>query len=208
MTTILLTRHGENNWVKEQRLAGWTPNVCLNENGHAQSKALADRLTQLPITAIYSSPLQRCRETATYIANDHSLDLIEFKAIGEVDYGEWEGEKIKRLTEKPSWHTIQHAPSRFTFPQGESLRHVQSRIVNAIEELVSQHVDEVIVICSHADVIKLALAHYLGMHIDLFQRIGLSPASASVLSLNTKGHIRVVRVNDDGPLKPPPNKTP
>ncbi len=209
MTTILLIRHGENNWVKEHRLAGWTPGVRLNENGHTQAAALAARLAQLPIKAVYSSPLVRCWETAEYVAAPHALDLIELLGIGEVKYGDWEGAAIKELAKKPEWHTIQHVPSRFAFPEGESLRGVQARAVDALEKLVLQHGDETVAVCSHADVIKLILAHYLGVHIDLFQRIGLSPASVSVLSLNAKGGVRVMRINDDGPLRsPPPKKKP
>lgn len=206
MTTLLLIRHGENNWVKEHRLAGWTAGVHLNDNGHEQAAALGKRLAHLPITAVYSSPLVRCWETAEYVAKQHSLTLIELLGMGEVKYGEWEGAKIADLAKKPEWHTIQHVPSRFQFPEGESLRGVQARAVDALEALVQKHESELIVVASHADVIKLALAHYLGVHIDLFQRIGLSPASVSVLSLNDKGRVRVMRVNDDGPLQAPPPK--
>lgn len=203
---ILLVRHGENNWVKEHRLAGWTPGVHLNENGHAQARDLADRLADLPLEAIYSSPLVRCWETAEYIAKSHKLNLIELLGMGEVKYGEWEGEPIKELSKLPEWHVIQHVPSRFAFPEGESLRGVQARAVDTLELLVQKHPEDVIVVASHADVIKLVLAHYLGVHIDLFQRIVISPASVSVLALDTKGDVRVVRVNDNGKLKPPPKK--
>ena len=206
MAQILLIRHGENNWVKENRLAGWTPGVVLNDNGHAQAKALSERLAKLPIKAIYSSPLERCMQTAGHIAEPHPLEIIECPEFGEVRYGEWEGEKIADLSKKKEWHTIQHAPSRFEFPDGESLRDVQSRTVNFIESLAAAHSDEMIIVCGHADIIKLVLAHYLGTHMDLFQRIGLSPASVSVLALGKHGSIRVLRVNDDGPIKPPPVK--
>lgn len=208
MATILLVRHGENNWVKEHRLAGWTPGVILNENGHRQAAALAERLAHLPIQAIYSSPLERCMETATHLAAPHTLDIIEFPEIGEVKYGEWEGEKIADLAKLKEWHTIQFFPSRFEFPEGESLRGVQTRAVNAIEGLARQHSDEMVIVVAHADVIKLVLAHYLGAHIDLFQRIGLSPASVSVIALMKHGGVRVVRVNDDGPLKAPSKPKP
>ncbi len=201
MATILLARHGENNWVKENRLAGWTPGVVLNDNGHEQAKGLAERLAHLPIKAIYTSPLERCVQTAEHVAKPHSLDLIEFPEMGEVKYGEWEGEKIAELSKKKEWHTIQFFPSRFGFPEGETLRGVQARAVDAIEMLAERHSDEMVIVCAHADVIKLVLAHYLGAHIDLFQRIGLSPASVSVLGLGEHGGVRVMRVNDDGPIK-------
>ncbi len=205
MAIILLVRHGENNWVKEHRLAGWTPGVVLNEKGHDQAKAQAERLSKLPITTIYSSPLERCMETAQHLAAPHKLGVRLFPEMGEVRYGEWEGEPISELAKLKEWHTIQHVPSRFEFPDGESLRGVQTRAVNAIECLAEKHSDEIVIVVSHADVIKLTLAHYLGMHIDLFQRIIVSPASVSALALG-KGSVRVLRINDDGPLQPPPKR--
>ncbi len=205
MAIILLVRHGENNWVKEHRLAGWTPGVVLNEKGHDQAQAQAERLSKLPITTIYSSPLERCVETAQHLAESLELGVRLFPEMGEVRYGKWEGEPIKELAKLKEWHTIQHVPSRFAFPEGESLRGVQTRAINAIESLAAKHSDEMVIVVSHADVIKLTLAHYLGMHIDLFQRIMVSPASVSALALG-EGNVRVLRINDDGPLQAPPKR--
>lgn len=203
MTNILLVRHGRNEWVKKNRLAGWIPGVHLDEVGHKQAAEAAQRLAHLPIKAVYSSPVTRCLETADYIARQHGMLVQEVAALGEVRYGQWEGKKIKKLAKKPEWYAVQHFPSRFRFPDGESLREVQQRAITALETLAAQHEKDMIVAVSHADVIKLVLAHYLGIHIDLFQRIGLSPASVSQLSLHPKGMVRVLRVNDDGPIQPP-----
>lgn len=204
MAYILLVRHGQNDWVKKNRLAGWTPGVHLNEEGQKQVEALAERLSQWPIKAIYSSPLERCMETAAALAQPHQLEAAPLETVGEVRYGDWEGKKIKKLAKNKAWHTVQHYPSRFRFPGGESFLEVQQRAVEAIESLNAEHQKEIIVIVSHADVIKLVLAYYMGTHIDLFQRIGLSTASVSVLALGENGIVRVLRVNDNGPLKPPP----
>ena len=201
MTTIILVRHGENEWVKEHRLAGWLPNVHLNENGRLQAADAAERLSDLNIAALYSSPVERCMETAVYIADSHQLPIQQVEAIGEVRYGKWEGKKIEKLAKKPLWKTVQHYPSRMQFPKGETLRAVQFRAIEALEKLSEQHVDETIIVVSHADLIKLVVAHYLGTHIDLFQRIIISPASVSVLSLSADGGMRVVRVNDNGRLQ-------
>jgi probable phosphoglycerate mutase len=210
MITILLVRHAQNNWVKKNRLAGWIPGVNLNDVGREQAAALGERLAHLPLKAIYSSPLERCMESAEFIANHHpDLTISQLETIGEVRYGAWEGKKIAKLAKKPEWHTVQHFPSRFTFPGGESMRGVQARAVDALEKLALEQKDGMIVVVSHADVIKLVLAHYLGTHIDLFQRIGLSPASVSVVHLSDKGWVRIGRINDDGPIQaPPPPKTP
>ena len=203
MTQIILVRHGQNDWVKEHRLAGWIPNIHLNETGRDQAQAAAKRLADLPVKAIYSSPVTRCLETAAFLAAGRDLQIEELPDIGEVRYGEWEGEKIKKLARKPEWFAVQHYPSRMRFPGGEALREVQFRAVQQLEALAARHPDEMIVVCSHADLIKLVLAHYLGTHIDLFQRIVVSPASSSVLLLAGNGMVRVLRVNDDGPLQAP-----
>jgi probable phosphoglycerate mutase len=203
MTTIILVRHGENDWVNKGRLAGWIPGIHLNENGHKQAQAAAERLAHLPVTAVYSSPVTRCMETAVYISQTHQLEITELENVGEVRYGKWEGKKIKKLAKKKRWMIVQFFPSRMRFPKGEALRDVQSRGIQALEDLSQQHPDDLIVVVSHADLIKLVIAHYLGVHIDLFQRIVISPASATVLSLHSYGGVRILRLNDDGPLTLP-----
>lgn len=204
MAIIVLLRHGENEWVKEHKLAGWIPGVHLNENGRQQAQDAAERLAHLPITTLYSSPVERCIETAAILAEKIGLDIVELPEVGEVRYGDWEGEKIESLAKLPEWHVVQHAPSRHRFPNGESMRGVQSRIVDALETLAQKHAqDEIVVVCAHADLIKMALAHYLGTHIDLFQRIVISPCSVSILLLGEKGLIRVLRVNDHGAIPIP-----
>jgi probable phosphoglycerate mutase len=204
MAYILLIRHGQNDWVNKRRLAGWTPGVHLNEEGRSQAEQLSDRLSSLPLKAIYSSPLERCIETAAFLAHPHGLEVVELDDIGEVHYGDWQGKKIKKLAKKKrKWYAVQHFPSRFRFPGGESLTEVQKRAVTEVERLNLLHEKELIAVVSHADVIKLILAHYLGMHIDLFQRIVVSPASVSSLMLSESGPVRVLRINDDGPIRLP-----
>jgi probable phosphoglycerate mutase len=201
MAMIILVRHGENEWVKKNRLAGWLPGVHLNEKGHQQAQAVAQRLAPLPVKAVYSSPLTRCLETAAYVAGTHQLEVVQLEEVGEVRYGQWEGEKVKKLAKKPEWRMVQFYPSRFRFPEGESLRDVQMRAVQGLEMLSQKHDKETIVVVSHADVIRLVLAHYLGVHIDLFQRIAISPGSTTVLALPANGFVHVLRINDDGPLQ-------
>jgi probable phosphomutase (TIGR03848 family) len=203
MTNILLVRHGETEWVNKNRLAGRIPDIHLNEKGRRQADEVAERLAHLPIKAVYSSPIMRCQQTAVPIARAHQLQVCELPAVMEVQYGHWEGREIKELAKQKAWHTVQHFPSRFRFPEGESMLAVQFRAVNALEELAQRHPKEMIVVVSHADVIKLTLAHYLGVHVDLFQRVAISPASVTSLSLTGEGQIGILRVNDDGPIQPP-----
>jgi probable phosphomutase (TIGR03848 family) len=196
MTHILLVRHAVNDFVKTGKLAGWTPGVHLNDEGKAQAEALGKRLADTPIQRLYSSPLERTMETAEAI-RQHHLDLqIQAKeGIGEVRYGDWEGMEIAKLSMRKMWHVVQEYPSRASFPNGETMRGVQERAVNAIEELASAHPRELVVVVSHADLIKMILAHFLGMHLDAFQRIVIAPASISTLMLGY-GRPYVSTMND------------
>jgi probable phosphomutase (TIGR03848 family) len=185
MTTILLIRHAVNDYVKTGKLAGWTPEVHLNEEGQAQAQALGDRLSDAPLKAIYASPLERTMETAQAVQAHHPhLTIEQNMGIGEVKYGDWQGKKIAHLRRRKMWDVIQEYPSRAYFPNGEAMREVQVRAVNEIERLVTVHPSQMIAIFSHADLIKMVLAHYLGMHLDNFQRIVVSPASISTLMLS------------------------
>lgn len=146
-------------------------------------------------------------ETAEFLAQPHKLHIVPLEEMGEVRYGQWEGKKIKKLTKNPLWPIVQFFPSRLRFPEGEALREVQFRAVQALEVLSFQHQKDMIIVTSHADVIKLVLAHYLGVHMDLFQRIVIAPASVSVLDLMPNGMVRVVRLNDTGLLEAPAEPT-
>jgi probable phosphomutase (TIGR03848 family) len=201
MSTIILVRHGENDWSKKNKLAGHLPGVHLNQTGHRQAQAVAQRLAALPVKAIYSSPVTRCMETAAYIADTHRQTVLQLEAVAEVRYGQWEGKKIKKLARLPLWRAVQFFPSRMRFPEGEALREVQFRSVQALETISRKHEKDLVVVVSHADIIRLVLAHYLGIHIDLFQRLVISPAAASVIDLGSDGFVRVLRLNDDGPLQ-------
>jgi probable phosphomutase (TIGR03848 family) len=167
MTHILLIRHAVNDFVKTGKLAGWTPGVHLNDEGKAQAEALGKRLADTPIKHLYSSPLERTMETAEAIRQHHpKLEILQQEGIGEVRYGDWEGQEISKLTARKMWHVVQEYPSRASFPNGETMRGVQERAVNAIEDLAAAHPHELVAVVSHADLIKMVLAHFLGMHMD------------------------------------------
>ncbi len=200
MTHLLLIRHAVNDFVKTGKLAGWTPEVHLNDEGKAQAEALGKRLIDAPIKHLYASPLERTMETAEAIRQHHPhLTILHKEGIGEVIYGEWEGKKISDLAQRKMWSVVQDYPSRASFPNGETMRGVQMRVVNALEELVLEHPRDMVAVVFHADLIKMALAHYLGMHLDNFQRIVVSPASISSIML---GHSRpyIASMNDTAHL--------
>jgi probable phosphoglycerate mutase len=203
MTRFLLIRHAVNDWVSTGKLAGWTPEVHLSEEGKAQAEALGQRLAEVPLAAIYSSPLERTVETAQAIAAHHpKIEMQIEEGIGEVRYGKWQGQKISTLAKKRKWYNVQHNPSRVQFPAGETMRGAQARAVDTIERLQSQHPKGMVVVVSHSDVIKMITAHFLGMHLDLFQRIVISPASITSISLGSTRPM-IETVNDISHLPKP-----
>jgi probable phosphomutase (TIGR03848 family) len=182
--------------VKTGKLAGWTPEVHLNDEGKAQAAALGLRLATTRIDAIYSSPLERTVETANAILEHHpELQLQLLDDIGEVRYGTWQGQELGKLSQRKMWRVIQFTPSRARFPNGEAMRDSQMRAVNALEMLAERHPGQHIAVVSHSDIIKMIMAHYLGMHLDLFQRIEISPASLTIIGLGF-GRPTIVQMNE------------
>lgn len=196
MTTLVLIRHAENDFMRNGRLAGWTPDVHLNGEGKRQAEELGKKLATAHIEAIYSSPLERAIETAEAIVTHHNGMSIEInEGIGEVHYGDWTGKHLRQLGRTRLWQVVQHNPSSARFPDGESIREMQSRAVACIENLSRKHPSGMVVAISHGDVIKAIVAHYSGIHLDLFQRIMVAPASVSVIGLHRTG-AHIVRLND------------
>lgn len=205
MTDILLIRHGENDYTRKGKLAGWTPDVHLNSKGQAQAQAIANALAGAPVKAVYSSPLERAMETALPLARAKQLRVRKFEGLGEVRYGEWTGKSLKTLARTKLWTVVQRFPAVMAFPNGETFRAVQNRAVNAVETLVGRHPRQLIAVFSHGDVIKLLLAHYLGAPIDLFQRIMISTGSISTIRL-TGSMPFVLKMNEQPPAPEPESK--
>ena len=136
MTTLILIRHGHTDWA-DKKLAGWLPDVHLNDLGRKQAEELPERLAAIEIAAIYSSPLERTLETAQPLAKARSLRIHKVNDLGEVKFGDWQGQTLKVLSNKKEWKIVQAAPSAFQFPGGESFRETQSRAVGAIEKIVA-----------------------------------------------------------------------
>ncbi|MBN1305899.1 MAG: histidine phosphatase family protein [Anaerolineales bacterium] len=187
MPLLLLIRHGQNDFVKKGKLAGRQPGIHLNETGLQEAADLATALAGQPVTAIYSSPLERALETAAPLAEQKQLDIKIFPELSDTDIGKWENQSLKSLRKNKLWDTVQHAPSRMNFPQGESFLESQTRAVNIIETILRAHKPkDLIAIFTHADPIKLAVAYYLGMPLDHFQRIMIDTGSISILRLGDR----------------------
>jgi len=199
MTQIFLIRHGQNDWA-DKRLAGWTPGVHLNATGKQQAEALVERLAPIKFHAIYSSPLERTLETAAPLAQARQLKVNRLRDLGEVDYGDWQGKTLKHLSKKKEWAIVQIAPSAMRFPNGESLREMQSRAIAGIERIATEHPKSTVAVFSHGDVIKAIVAHFIGMPLDTFQRLMIAPASVTILGMGRYG-ARLLRLNDTGPFQ-------
>ncbi len=195
MTILLLIRHAHNDYLKEGRLAGSLPGVHLNPEGQRQAQATARRLAHTPIAAIYSSPLERAVETARAIAAPHQLNIQIREELSEIRIGEWTGKTIQELQETKVWKQMQAHPVGVAMPGGESIDQVQKRMVAALDAIVAAHPHQIVAIVSHADPLKAALAHYLGMDLNTFQKIAIEPASITILAFDARG-ATLLRSND------------
>lgn len=195
MTTVLLIRHGENNMVGK-RLAGRLPGVHLNTKGKEQAQQLAEVLCKAPIKAIYSSPLERAVETAEPLAKLLNLEILPAPGLIELGYGDWQGKTLKQLNRRKLWKVVQEKPSEMRFPNGESMVEVRDRVVAEIERIAAAHEEnDLVATFSHGDIVRLAVAHFLGVPLDLFQRLAANPASISVVHFNAKGQPFIAHVN-------------
>jgi probable phosphomutase (TIGR03848 family) len=196
-STILLVRHGQTP-TTGKLLPGRAPGLHLAPAGKEQALRAAQRIGEITaVAALYTSPLERARETAAPIASTLGLPAKVRRGLLECDFGEWTGKELKNLMKLPEWTTVQRAPSTFRFPGGESFTEMQTRIVGALEEIRDAHPGEVVVCVSHADPIKAAVAYAMGTHLDLFQRIVISTCSISAITWTPHGPA-VLTVNSTG----------
>ena len=193
-TTILLIRHAETPTTGKV-LPGRAAGLGLSDKGIAQAAArAADIAGKHQIAAIYSSPMERAQQTAAPIGVATRRKVRIHEGLNECDFGLWTGRRLKTLYKLPAWRAVQRTPSNFRFPEGESFLEMQSRIAAALNELARAHRGKTVVAVSHADTIKAAVAHALGMHLDMFQRLAVSPASQTVIQLGAGAPV-VVSVN-------------
>jgi probable phosphomutase (TIGR03848 family) len=197
-THLVLVRHA----VTAQTgplLSGRAPGIDLSDDGRAQAEALGERMASLPVDVVYASPIERTTQTAEAVAKHHGLEVQRLDGVLEADYGEWTGQKLADLAKTDLWKVVQRAPSRAVFPGGEGLAAMQGRMVTALEAVVVDHPGQLVVVVSHADPIKAAIAHYTGVHLDLFQRILVSPASVTAFAFTAHG-VAMLKCNDTGTL--------
>ena len=201
-TLILFVRHGQTPTTGIE-LYGRKPGVHLSELGLSQAESVAERISEMNqrgIAAIYSSPLGRTRETATPISKALGIPIKQSRGLIELDVGDWTGRKLNQLRKLKAWSTVQKYPSGFRFPNGESFVEMQTRISQTGDGFVSEHPGATVVAVSHADPIRALIAHAMGTHLDLFQRIVVSPCSVTAILYTPNGPV-VLAVNNTGDLK-------
>ena len=194
---MLFVRHGRTP-TTSATLPGRAPGLSLADAGREQAESVAAHIAEMKrVDAVYASPLERARETAAPIAKGLGQKVRIDRSLLECDFGEWTGEELAGLMKRPEWTTVQRSPSTFRFPGGESFTEMQTRIVSGLERICKAHPGGIVVCVSHADPIKAAVAHAMGTHIDLFQRIVISTCSISAVAYSTMGPI-VLTVNSTG----------
>jgi probable phosphomutase (TIGR03848 family) len=198
VTRFLLVRHATNPTVGKL-LAGRSPGVHLDSTGLQQAQALAQRLRELPLAAVYASPLERARQTAAPIAQAHGLDVRILEGLHEFDFGSWTGKRFDELSLEPAWKDFNEFRSATRVPGGEVILEVLSRMVASLEPMRREHPNGVVALVSHGDPLRALLTYFLGMPLDLIQRIELAPASVSILDLADYG-ARVLCLNYLGSL--------
>jgi probable phosphoglycerate mutase len=195
---VLLVRHGQTPTTGKS-LPGRAPGLHLSDAGVAQAEAVAERIAPFGdrVAAVYTSPLERTRETAAPIARAVGRRVRGARGLLECDFGAWTGGQLKALAKLPEWRAVQQNPSGFRFPGGESFSEMQLRITSALHRLRDAHPGKVVVAVSHADPIKAAVADAVGTHLDLFQRIVISTCSVTAIAYGAGPPI-VLCVNSTG----------
>jgi len=200
-TTLLLIRHGETEYVAKGIMSARMKGVPLNDKGRQQAAAVAQALALAPVKHIYASPMERALETAAYLADLLKLGINLADGIIETDVGEWTGLSVEQVKHTEGWQVLLNRPSLMQFPGGESFAGIQKRAVPALQAIAARHPGQVIACFSHADIIRLALAYFLDMSLDAFQRISVDTCSVSVLAFLPDGSVRVRKVNQTvGPM--------
>ncbi|MBN1137091.1 MAG: MSMEG_4193 family putative phosphomutase [Anaerolineae bacterium] len=197
-TNLLLIRHGRTDYVTEHRIPGWRPGIHLNDEGRAQAAALARRLADVRLAAIYASPLERALETAGPVAEAHGLPIQVRRDLGDLHPGDWTGRTVEELENEELWLIVQAYPSGARLPGGESFLECQARIVAELDAIRNAHLGQTVAVVSHADPIKLAVAYYVGLPLDLFRRLSISPASVTAVAFVSSGP-RLVCLNNAEP---------
>ncbi len=195
MTTFYLIRHASNDYLVQNKIAGWLPKIHLNEKGRSEAGQLALRLAREPIVAIYSSPLERAVETAQPLADILGQKVRISEGLGEIRFGDWTDQSVPELEKDPNWRRWNSFRSGSHAPGGDIMIEAQTRIIREMLHLRELHPSEAIALVTHGDPVKAAVAYFMGAPLDLFLRIEISPASVTVIALD-QDRPRILKVNN------------
>lgn len=196
MSLVYLIRHGDTDYIG-RALTSWRPGVLLNQRGREQAARLVTRLAGVRFSAIYSSPLERARMTAQPLAQALGFEIQDCPDVGEFRFGDWTGKTLAELETDPLWQRFNRLRATTAAPNGELMAEVQARMARTLEGLRHRHPSETVAVFSHADAIRAAVLHYLGITADLIDRIEISPASVTIFRLEDWGS-QILRLNDNG----------
>jgi probable phosphoglycerate mutase len=185
MPQLYLLRHAQSEANQRGILAGPDNTINLSEKGRKQSLKVSKHLQAIAFQQIYSSPIFRCLQTIQpLIKGRPDIEIVQEIKIQEMDYGQWNGKDLKILSKKRDWQRIQSAPSKFTFPDGESFNQLRRRVTLFLSQIADK--DGPILVVSHGDVIKMMLACTLDLPTDKFQNFVIEPASISIVQYGSK----------------------
>jgi probable phosphomutase (TIGR03848 family) len=200
MSTLFLVRHGLTAQTGKM-LYGRTEGIPLDDRGLAQAHRLAERFASVRLTAIYSSPLERCVASVAPLARAQRLEVVRRPGLMEMDAGSWTGKPLSRLRRTARWKEVQTSPSTFRFPGGgESFAEAQARVVAEVEAIAKRHRRGRVAVATHGDIVRILLSHFEGAPLDAFQRTVVDTASVSVVTID-HGAARIHLVNDTGGLE-------
>jgi broad specificity phosphatase PhoE len=206
-TIVLFVRHGETPTTGKV-LPGQAPGLHLSEHGQAQAAQTAEAIARLgTVTAIYTSPMERTRETAAAIGAATGIEPRVLAGLADPDTGEWTGRELRALAKLPEWRTVQRRPSGFRFPGGESFTEVMARVTDTVDRMVRDHPRQTVVAVSHADAIRMVLTNALGAPLDLWDRLTVGTASVNAVAFSPDG-AQVLCVNASADGLPIPKLTP
>ena len=198
MLKVILARHGETEWNKKHLLQGSRSDTPLNQTGMQQAQALAERLKDEQINAIYSSPLQRAMYTARVIAQNHGLEVIPLPLLREIDMGEMEGVPSANL----KMHFVEFIGQAeadqqpITLPGGESLGDVQRRAWKAIESAAAQHSAGTIVAVTHYFVIVALVCQVLNLPLPQSIHLRLNPGTITTFTRESNNSVHLDLFNE------------
>jgi len=195
-TILYLIRHGQTDWNVSMRFQGQA-DIPLNEVGHSQGAKLARYFARQPIERVYTSDLQRARETAAYIGSSRQLEPEVLFDLREIAFGDWEGLSMTEIQAKfpVEMDLWRNDPSKLHIPGGEAYAEAQQRVCSAVRHIVAECLGRQVAVVSHGGAIRLVLASFLGLELSGIWRLGQDSAAINRLDFMAGGRVVLRQMN-------------